>query len=83
MTRLCKDCRWGVDKVHSQPRRRYDWDCTHPALSIAPGPDYVLGEVQEPYPMPCIDARKIVPGRCGPDGKFWEPRDQSSGIGFV
>jgi hypothetical protein len=78
--RLCKDC----------PRITWPWRhirdsggalCTHPSVPAPHAkPDLVTGRERTPLPGTFCDMERGKYGRCGPDGKLWEPR---SPVGFT
>jgi hypothetical protein len=54
------------------------WDCTHPS-SARPGQmDYVHGVAHRNRWLRCLYARDdLRPDHCGPDGRYWEVKNDS------
>jgi hypothetical protein len=85
--RLCKDCRWAVDRgagLRTQSRS-YEWFCGHSSsLRPAKPPSLVTGEIPPRAQMGCEEARAYDkdllggPIHCGREGQFWEPLE----VGF-
>jgi hypothetical protein len=88
--RLCKDCRWAVNVVAGRggalPPSMY-FECHHPSAVVTEPPDLVTGAPTKPAWEFCSHHRSSTVGnRCGPEGRFWEPKDDdpefSGVIGF-
>jgi hypothetical protein len=90
--RLCRDCRWAINTATGLSRSSsylYDWKCDHPCSLLPPGPpNLVTGEPEKPYRLRCHEARMWQKGlfdtgigHCGPEGRFWEPKDGELGFG--
>jgi hypothetical protein len=63
--RLCKDCRF-ADPTFL---------CEHPTSRIEPEVDLVTGEMTAARSMYCSAIRQFgFTERCGPAGRYWEPR---------
>lgn len=81
MPRFCKDCRW-VTWPWKNIRDNAGAMCIHPSV-IKPGdeePDPVTGAKRVALPGTFCDMERRPSGRCGPDGKNWEP---VAPVGFV
>jgi hypothetical protein len=80
--RLCKDCRW-VTWPWRHIRDSGGAMCTHPSVPPPSAePDFVTGRKRSPLPGTFCDQERRGSGRCGPEGKNWEPRDASP-VGFT
>jgi hypothetical protein len=75
--KLCKDCRHAVNPSAELSRAYwYDWVCMHPSATLpALPPNPVTGEIEPSKQIRCAEARGYGSlGRCGPKGRFWEPK---------
>jgi hypothetical protein len=70
--KLCKDCRF----AELDPSAEVKWRCTHRTSRFQSPRSLVTGALHEAVKLPCEQARWFNDsGRCGPDGRHWEPRD--------
>jgi hypothetical protein len=89
MMKLCKDCRFAVNRFPDShaatiSMRAYDWECQHPSSALpASPPNLVTGEIRPARQLPCPEARSEEASvrskkanYCGPDGRFWEAKDE-------
>jgi hypothetical protein len=68
---LCKDCRFMLAPIGA------NWICTHPSSWKEPETNFLTGAAIEGTQVFCVTARKgILKQRCGPEGRFWEPREK-------
>ena len=75
MPRFCKDCRW-VTWPWTTIRDWHGAVCAHPSISHpAAEPDLVAGGMRDVLPGTFCDTERRRSGRCGPDGKNWEPAE--------
>jgi hypothetical protein len=80
MSGLCKGCRWAINQMN-------DWrfaKCTNPQVNprIAPKRNPITGEPDGGHSIMCQFARASW-GECGPNGKFWEPKQPPEPVGSV
>jgi hypothetical protein len=75
-TRLCVDCRFANRDDNALGPR---WTCAQPSSLRQPDLSLVTGVAQEPYQMPCEEARSFgeldsALHLCGRIGRHWQPR---------
>jgi hypothetical protein len=69
--KLCKDCKWCAVKRPILFAPNYDYaKCRHSSTSGREAQYLVAGEPQ----VFCSSWRGEYDNRCGPEGKYWEPR---------
>jgi hypothetical protein len=77
--KLCKDCKYAEITVAGAS---VDCRCHHPQAAVPPQPDYISGNPGKALPGNAVWIRDD-PDRCGPDGKWWEPKQPPEPVGFV
>lgn len=68
MTKFCKDCKWYKNNDNWGMGYDHHDQCLCP--EIQPGPNLVTGRI----PRAFCRMERLSNGKCGVEGKFWEPK---------